>query len=298
MGTIIFGAGFYGTLYYQQCIKRGEKVLAFADNNVGLVGSYIESAPIISPQDINKYPYEKIVISVSNKNTIAEITRQLAEYGICEEKIEVLVYSSFNPFDEATDSRVIWLRDFANYICTSSIPGNTAECGVFRGYFASYINKYFQDRKLYLFDTFDGFDINDFEVEIEMGDNSFIGGRFSHDAKMFSATSEGLVMRYMPNPGNCIVKKGYFPETAVDVLDTFCFVNLDMDLYQPMLAGLRFFWDKITPKGVMLLHDYFGPELPGVKQAVSDFEDEIKRKIHKVPIGDSCSIALIKGHDF
>lgn len=41
------------------------------------------------------------------------------------------------------------------------------------------------------------------------------------------------------------------------------------------------------------LHDYFHPELPGVKQAVSEFEKERGIKLRKVPIGDFCSIAIL-----
>ena len=57
----------------------------------------------------------------------------------------------------------------------------------------------------------------------------------------FKETSLDVVMAKMTFGENVIVKKGYFPETTEGIEDTFCFVNLDMDLYLPMLAGLRFF---------------------------------------------------------
>ena len=41
------------------------------------------------------------------------------------------------------------------------------------------------------------------------------------------------------------------------------------------------------------MHDYFHPELPGVKQAVEEFEKETQITLCKVPIGDFCSIAVI-----
>ena len=294
MGKLIFGAGYYGTAYCKQCIKRGEAVLAFIDNNRELAGSLIEKITVVSAEDLDKYEYDKIIISMSSNKAIADISQQLIEQGVPDEKIEILIHTDFNPYDEDTDNRVIWLRDFADYVYSCNIQGNTAECGVFRGYFSKYINKYFHDRKLYLFDTFEGFGANSFEDEIKLGNESFINGDFSRKANVFSATSVELVMRDMPIPDNCIVKKGFFPQTAVDVNDVFCFVNLDMDLYQPMLDGLRFFWEKMTPEGIILLHDYSSAQLPGIKQAVSDFEKEIQRKICKTVIGDSSSMALIK----
>lgn len=64
----------------------------------------------------------------------------------------------------------------------------------------------------------------------------------------------------------CYCKKRFFPESAEGIQDSFCFVNLDMDLYQPMLNGLRFFYDKMEKNGVILLHDYFHEGLQGVKK--------------------------------
>ena len=101
-------------------------------------------------------------------------------------------------------------------------------------------------------------------------------------------------MNRMLHPEKCVLRKGYFPDTAVGLNDTFCFVNLDMDLYQPMLEGIRFFWENMCPGGIILLHDYFEPQLPGVRRAVADFEQE-HGPVCKAPIGDFMSLAIIKG---
>lgn len=103
-----------------------------------------------------------------------------------------------------------------------------------------------------------------------------------------------MLMNKMTYPDNIEIRKGYFPETAEGVMDDFAFVNLDMDLYLPMLAGLRFFWDKMVKGGCILLHDYFHPSLPGVKKAVFDFESERNIYLNKMTIGDGSSIALLK----
>ena len=102
------------------------------------------------------------------------------------------------------------------------------------------------------------------------------------------------MLKKMLYPQKVHIKKGRFPESARNIKDRFCFVNLDMDLYLPMLEGLRYFWACLEKNGCILLHDYFRADLPGVKQAVIKFEEEIKINIPKIPIGDGCSIALIK----
>jgi len=95
-------------------------------------------------------------------------------------------------------------------------------------------------------------------------------------------------------PDNIEIHKGYFPESATGVEDTFCFVNLDFDLYHPILEGLRFFFPRMVRGSVVLVHDYYHAGLLGVRDAVDDYEEEIGKKLIKLPIGDNQSIALVK----
>lgn len=60
----------------------------------------------------------------------------------------------------------------------------------------------------------------------------------------------------MPHPSNCVIRKGYFPETADGLEMEFCFVNLDMDLYEPILERLRFFYPRMVNGVAILVHDY------------------------------------------
>ena len=47
----------------------------------------------------------------------------------------------------------------------------------------------------------------------------------------------------MKNRENCIIKEGYFPETTIGIEEIFSFVSIDVDLYEPMYAGLQFFYN-------------------------------------------------------
>jgi hypothetical protein len=49
------------------------------------------------------------------------------------------------------------------------VPGCVAELGVYKGDFAKRNNIHFPDRKLFLFDTFDGFDERDVSIETGKG---------------------------------------------------------------------------------------------------------------------------------
>lgn len=97
----------------------------------------------------------------------------------------------------------------------------------------------------------------------------------------------------MPNPHKVIIKKGYFPQTTAGLENkSFCFVNLDPDLYEPILAGLEFFYPRLVRGGVILIHDYYNNGYVGVKKAVSEFCE--KMDLFAFPIGDDISIAIQK----
>ena len=163
------------------------------------------------------------------------------------------------------------------------IEGSAAELGVYQGDFAKLINHYFPDRKLYLFDTFEGFDEKDAEADR--------AGQYSGADFDFSETSEELVLGKMEHKENCIIRKGWFPATAEGIDDRFCFVSLDADLYQPILAGLEFFYPRLVRWGVIMVHDFNNEGYSGVRQAVREFCE--KNSTNYVCLPDICGSAVI-----
>ena len=84
----------------------------------------------------------------------------------------------------------------------------------------------------------------------------------------------------------CHIRKGYFPDSANEEKEKrWIFVSLDMDLYQPMKAGLFYFWPKMVEGGVIFVHDYNNRDFGGIKEAVSEAEKEFGR-IYKIPVSD------------
>jgi O-methyltransferase len=170
-----------------------------------------------------------------------------------------------------------------NEIKSNNVNGNVAELGVYKGEFAKRINQLFPDKKLYLFDTFEGFDQKDISTEKQ--------SNFSSGEQDFSDTSVELVLGKMKYRNNCIVKKGFFPESAIGVDDKFCFVSIDADLYEPILAGLRFFYPRLEPKGYIFVHDFNNDLYKGARKAMLEFCKE--NNIGYLPIPDSGGSAII-----
>ncbi len=165
----------------------------------------------------------------------------------------------------------------AHEVHAKNIKGSAAELGVFQGGFAKYMNAVFPDRPLYLFDTFEGFNQQDIAKEKKLGIN------YKHID--FSKTNIDLVLQKMKHPERCIVRKGFFPKTAEGLEnETFCLVSLDADLYEPLLQGLEFFYQRLSPGGYIMVHDFNNDFYKGARKAVDEFCSA--NKVSFVPIPD------------
>lgn len=292
--VIVWGCGTIGKKVFCYLYDKFDmEVIAYTQSDVeSRGGGHIYNVPIIEKNEILNIEVDYVLIAVYSFTAIKEIINELDVIGVPKEKIKPIALG-LDFADAFMDQRIYWIRDFSIWCYEQKIQGNVAECGVFRGDSARFINKYFYDRKLYLFDTFEGFEKADIEYELDLGNLSYNNGRFVSDIT-FKDTDMEYLLSKMQYPDNIQIYKGYFPDTAKGIMDKFCFVNLDMDLYLPMLEALRFFWDKMLKGGCILMHDYYHSELPGVRKAITDFEKEREIVINKITIGDGCSIALMK----
>ncbi len=290
MKVLIAGMGRNGKKLFQYFLGKSDvEIVAFTDNDESLQGKKYGGIQIVAPVDVKSLVFDRLIISQYLPDTYEQVYRQFSDY-VAKEKI--IVISESSEYMEAfEDQRTKYIKGFAEY-SRNRIKGSVAECGVFRGDSAKYINCYFSERKLYLFDTFAGFDFND--LENERTNKGYVFDDRKFDENTFRQTSVDLVMKKMKYPKQVDIRRGVFPDTAQGLEDKFCFVNMDMDLYQPMLAGLEYFYERMETGGCLLLHDYFHSGLGGVRSAVEEYEKIHGIMLAKTPIGDGCSIAIIK----
>jgi O-methyltransferase len=161
-------------------------------------------------------------------------------------------------------------------IYSKGVIGNVAELGVYRGDFAKKINEAFPDKKLYLFDTFEGFSERDKKPAK------------THD---FSTTNENLVVNKMIYIQNCVIKKGYFPDSLDGLEDKFAFVSIDADLYEPTYNGLKYFYPRLSNGGYIFVHDYNDNNYTEVKTAVNKYCTE--NQLNIFPLSDISGSAII-----
>jgi len=245
---------------------------------------------VISPEHIMEYEFEYAIIALDDLKAgmdkiIGEVKNYLIELGVPECKI---ILQSFKSLEHHMNRfpRKEYLVELSDLMKKDNISGDVAECGVYRGWFASIINECFPNKNLWLFDTFEGFDSRDVANDTKSAKKAIKAGEFDR----FNITSEEIVKLRCINREKLIIRKGYVPDTFVGVESKFCFVNLDMDLYNPQLAALNFFAKRMVPGGVILVHDYYNKIFTGTTKAVDEFCQN--NNVNKYPIGDGLSIAL------
>jgi O-methyltransferase len=162
------------------------------------------------------------------------------------------------------------------------VPGVFAELGVYKGDSAQLIHLMDSSREFHLFDTFEGFREKDLAVES--------GKAATYTKHNFADTSIERVQQRLSNP-KFVFHKGYFPETAENLKEMqFALVSMDVDLYNPTRAGLEFFYPRLSPGGVIIVHDY-NPDWPGIMKAVDEFAKSIAEPI--VPLADTDNSVMI-----
>ncbi len=279
--AVIYGATTTGKRVYEE-IKNKYQIEYFVDGNPNLIGTQIQNIEVKEKKEIFATNPDVVIMGILTG--YEEAVMYLIENGYPEEKI-ICRYVDLNSRARRDCLEKISIILQRKKIC----QGAVAELGVYRGDFAKVINEIFPDRKLYLFDTFEGFPEEDLNYEIEHNLLTTEVGKLSN-------TSVQYVLSKMPYRERCIIREGYFPETTLGLEDEqYAFVNIDVDLYKPILAGLEYFWPRMVDNGYIFVHDYFSFSYSGTRKAIEEFSE--KYNIGFIPIGDTLSIAFVKKGD-
>jgi hypothetical protein len=174
------------------------------------------------------------------------------------------------------------------YKMVHDIPGAIVECGVFKGAslvrFATFRDMFGNpfSKKVIGFDTFAEFPEANFE-----GDKK---GRMRHIGAAGSMSiSKGQLEGILKHKGiDKFVElvEGDITKTVPAYLDShpelkISILNLDVDMYEPSVAVLDYFYPKIVRGGVLALDDY--GVFPGETKAVDDYFRGKNIEIRKFP---------------
>ena len=315
MGIYVWGTG----CGVSDLVDKGfgvERITAFVDS--APLGERFMGLPVLKPDQLNVDECELVIITTRHGEAVA---KRCAELGIEQEKLlftknnfelvdknkkcdtaekllgaELLAKIAPENYlvrqaAGAADTMLGRAELESDYVRSATlellcrrladVQGAAAELGVYKGFFARLINKLLPDRKLYLFDSFQGFAEN--------------AGASDSMQAAHENTSVERVLSAMPYPEQVEIRPGFFPETAKGLEEQFCFVSLDVDYYQTTLDGLEYFWPRLSTGGFIMLHDWGNPALPGVADALGTYERRSGQKLAAVPLCDlNNSLVLVK----
>jgi hypothetical protein len=160
---------------------------------------------------------------------------------------------------------------------TSHVEGDTAECGVYKGC-GSYIilaanERSSSDRIHHVFDSFEG---------LSRPDEKDGDYWTAHDL----TAEEALAKRKLIMFERVRFYKGWIPSRFTEIGEhKFSFVHVDVDLYEPTLKSIEFFYDKINTGGIFVCDDYGFLTCPGATSAIDEFLLSRKEKMVSLPGG-------------
>ena len=168
------------------------------------------------------------------------------------------------------------------------LNGDVVECGTFQGLSAFQIGRIIKentiDKSFHIFDSFEGLSVHNEEGDIGQTEelNEKLRKQFSY--------GEGLVRQNLNDYNFINYYKGWIPDRFNEVEDKkFCFVHIDVDLFQPIKDSIEFFYPKLVDRGIMVFDDYgYTAQFPGAKKAVDEAIMKLKPSFFlSLPSGQS-----------
>ena len=186
---------------------------------------------------------------------------------------------------------MVWRNDQVNEAETKRIlslakeclgvEGDFVEMGCYKGDTSLLLAEVIQEsvhsaKKLWIYDSFEGLPEKGGEDESVMGVD-FKKGELP-------VTKREVKVRFLkaglPVP---VIKKAWFADlTADDMPRQIAFAFLDGDFYQSIKDSLELVGPLMNDDGIVVIHDYSNPALPGVRQAVDEWTLRHKAKFQMV----------------
>jgi hypothetical protein len=185
-----------------------------------------------------------------------------------------------NPWEGFTlQWRVYIVCWFAEHV--SRLEGDYVECGVNTGAYAraviDYIDFSSTKKKFYLLDTFNGL------VHSQLSEKEKALGFYKH-YDHYTDVYEQVKQTFAPF--NVKVIKGMVPDTLSQCdADKIAYLSIDMNVVEPEIAAVNYFWDRVVSGGVIILDDYgFAPHI-NQKLAFDELARQKNVSILSLPTG-------------
>ena len=156
-----------------------------------------------------------------------------------------------------------------------SCQGDFVELGCYKGDTSLLLAEVLKgtEKKLWIYDSFEGLPEKSEADESALGMN-FKGGELYVTKR---EVKERFLRAGLSVP---VIKKAWFSElTGKDLPEEVALAFLDGDFYESIRDSLKLVESKMAEGGIIVVHDYQNPALPGVAKAVEEWAREQKKTI-------------------
>ena len=188
---------------------------------------------------------------------------------------------------DAEDNAKVWrVHTFCWAARTAlGVEGDFVECGVYKGLYSATMAQTLDfansGRQLYLYDTFEGLSEKystpeEFEVINKNYRNEGL-----HD----------LVLQRFASYENATVVKGVVPDAFDEVVpENIAFLHVDLNAASAEIAVLEALFDRVVPRGVILLDDFARQDMPGLCAAHFEWWTNKGIQVLELPTGQGLVI--------
>jgi hypothetical protein len=237
---------------------------------------------------VNLYKYVSIIFGIKRDRDLAFnlvtkfAKRILPEYRFTWPHMAWWQDTKFNEYlrrfdeDEGFNIHRRWMLKQLIRL-TANVQGDTAECGVYKGCssYAMLESNTLSSipRWHHVFDSFEG-------LSAPSGED----GEYWTRGDL--SIGEEIVKRNLSEFDRFTLYKDWIPNKFDEVKELkFSFVHVDVDLYQPTLDSVSFFYDRLAVGGVFLCDDYGFDTCTGATAAVDSFLQFKPEKMIALPDG-------------
>lgn len=183
-------------------------------------------------------------------------------------------------------SRHLDLMTLAEIVLRDKITGDFVETGCWKGHSSYFLSKLIskyndKDIEFHIFDSFEGLSKN---TEKDTNLNKLSNKQINQVRSIF-VSDENFVKNIVLSEFSFIkIYKGWIPEKFNLVKNCkFSFVHIDVDLYEPTLMTLEFFYPRLSNGGIIVCDDYNSLEFDGAKKAWDEFFSNKKVNFNFAP---------------
>ena len=224
-------------------------------------------------------------------NRIQELVHQLPDASDRQRQL----IASVEPLTMTSPERILALCNAVEYVSKHGIEGDIVECGVWRGgsmVAAAKTLLHFNDsdRKLWLYDTFEGMS------EPGKEDVDFMGQMANHLLSQQQREDQKSIWCYSPiDQVRLAMSETGYPLDRVNFIqgkveetlpcttpDRISLLRLDTDWYESTRCELEHLFPKVADGGILIIDDYGHWE--GCRRAVDEYfrQREIKIFLHRI----------------